>query len=64
MLPSAGDALHVAVAVVAGMDYVLTWNVRHLANPNKVFHLAAVCQEYGYLVPRILRPDDLKEMEP
>ena len=61
--PVAGDALHVAAAVVAGMDYVLTWNVRHLANPNKTLHLNAVCQEHGYIVPKILRPDDLKEME-
>ncbi len=61
--PIAGDALHVAVAVVAAMDYMLTWNVRHLANPNKVLHLNAVCLEQGYLPPRILRPDDLQEME-
>jgi len=61
--PVAGDALHVAAAVVAGMDYVLTWNVWHLANPNKALHLNAVCQEYDYIVPKILRPDDLKEME-
>ena len=61
--PIAGDALHVATAVVAEMDFMLTWNVRHLANPNKVLHLNAVCAEHGYLSPRILRPDDMKEME-
>src|SRR5260221_7987689 len=37
--PVAGDALHVAMAVVAGMDFLLTWNVKRLANPNKVLHL-------------------------
>jgi hypothetical protein len=26
------DALHIAVAVVMGMDYVLTWNCTHIAN--------------------------------
>ena len=33
-LPSkaAVDALHTAVAVVMGMDYVLTWNCTHIAN--------------------------------
>lgn len=61
--PVAGDALHVATAVIAGMGYILTWNVKHLANPNKVLHLNAVCAEHGYLAPMILRPDDLKEME-
>jgi len=61
--PVAGDALHVAIAVVAAVDYLLTWNVAHLANPNKVLHLNAVCTEHGYIAPRILRPDDLQEME-
>ena len=61
--PVAGDALHVAIAAVAAMDYVLTWNVRHLANPNKVLLLNAVCVEHGYITPRVLRPDDLQEME-
>jgi predicted nucleic acid-binding protein len=29
---AAPDALHIAVAVVNGMDYLLTWNCTHLAN--------------------------------
>lgn len=61
--PIGGDALHVAIAVIGNMDYVLTWNVRHLANPNKVLHLNAVCVEHGHISPRIVRPDDLKELE-
>ncbi len=61
--PVGGDALHVASAVVAQMDFVLTWNVKHLANPNKVLHLNAVCTEYGYIRPQILRPDDMRELE-
>ncbi len=61
--PIGGDALHVATAVVAGMGFVVTWNVRHLANPNKVLHLHAVCVEHGYICPRILRPDDMTDME-
>ena len=60
--PIAGDALHVAITVVARIDVLLTWNVRHLANPNKILHLNAICHESGYLAPRIVRPDDLKEM--
>ncbi len=30
-----GDAIHVAVATVNAMEYILSWNVRHLANPRK-----------------------------
>jgi len=61
--PVAGDALHVAAAAIAQMQYLLTWNVRHLANPNKVLHLNAVCMENGYIAPSIVRPDDLREMD-
>ena len=58
-----GDALHVAIATVSRCKYVLTWNVKHLANPNKVQHLTAVCLEFGWVPPRILRPDDMMEIE-
>lgn len=44
------------------MDYLLTWNVQHLANPNKAMHLNAVCLEFGLVPPRIVRPDDLLEV--
>lgn len=62
-MPVGGDALHVAVATVSRCEYVLTWNVKHLANPNKVQHLTAVCLEFGLLPPKILRPDDMMEIE-
>lgn len=59
--PVAGDAVHVAVACVHDVDYVLSWNVRHLANQNKLTHLRTVCVRAGYLPPRILTPDLLWE---
>ena len=59
----AGDAIHVAVATVYGMDYMLTWNVRHLANVNKTEHLTVICRRVGYVPPRILTPDLLWEYE-
>jgi hypothetical protein len=30
-----GDAVHVAAATVHGIEYLLSWNVKHLANLNK-----------------------------
>ena len=32
------DALHIAVAAINGMDYLLTWNCRHIANVTLVCH--------------------------
>ncbi|MGD1275796.1 MAG: type II toxin-antitoxin system VapC family toxin [Tepidisphaeraceae bacterium] len=58
-----GDALHVAVAAVHGMDYLLTWNVMHLANPNKRTHLAIICMQLGLTAPQIVTPDMLQESE-
>jgi hypothetical protein len=59
--PATGDALHVALPTVYDMDYLLTWNVRHLANPNKVEHLHVICLRLGLMAPRILTPELLWE---
>jgi len=59
--PVTGDATHVAVSAVAGIEYVLSWNVQHLANPNKVIHLGKICAREGYVAPRILTPESLWE---
>lgn len=52
-----GDAIHVAAAVVHQMDYLLTWNQKHLANPNKRTHLAVICARLHLAVPQIVTPD-------
>jgi len=52
-----GDAMHVAHATVYSMEYLLTWNVKHLANLNKLKHLQGVCRRVGYVPPAIVTPD-------
>jgi len=54
-----GDAVHVAIATMYRMDYILTWNVKHLANPNKRTHLAVICMRAGLVPPTIVTPDML-----
>lgn len=49
-----GDAAHLAVACVYEMDFLLTWNIRHLANPNKRDHLTAINRRLGLLTPQIV----------
>jgi hypothetical protein len=39
------------------MDYVLAWNVRHLANPNKRTHFGIICLRLGISPPIIVTPD-------
>jgi predicted nucleic acid-binding protein len=52
-----GDAIHLAVAAVHRIDYLLTWNQKHLANPNKRTHLAVICARVNLVLPQIVTPD-------
>src|ERR1051325_2186308 len=54
--PIGGDSLHVAVCCFNGVEYLLSWNVRHLANPNKAAHLQTICARLGLSAPRIVTP--------
>ena len=59
--PAQGDAVHVAASIVHQMDYILSWNVRHLANLRKLRHLQAICTREGLRPPLIVVPDLLWE---
>ncbi len=54
-----GDALHLATASVRELDFLLTWNIRHLANPNKVDHLTAINRRLSLFTPRMVTPEML-----
>ncbi len=56
---AAADALHVAVAAVHGMDYLLTWNVRHIANAETRRQVESVCRLEGYAPPVLCTPEEL-----
>lgn len=56
-----GDAIHAAVATVHRVDFLVTWNARHLANNNKRIHFATVCFRLGLVPPQIVTPDLLQE---
>ncbi len=53
------DALHIAIAAVGGLQYLLTWNFRHIANPNTRGLIARICEDAGYVPPIICSPDEL-----
>jgi len=56
-----GDALHIALAAVHGIDYLLTWNMKHLANAVMRNAIAVVCRAHGYEPPVICTPEELLE---
>lgn len=62
--PSAAtDALHIAVATVAGLEFLLTWNCRHIANPHILKKLAEIALHAGYELPVICTPGEFQSPE-
>ncbi len=57
---AAQDALHISTACVSGMDYLLTWNCKHIANAKMRNQIEKVCREAGYLPPIICTPEELE----
>jgi hypothetical protein len=58
------DSLHVAIATINGMDYLLTWNCSHIANAEFQRPIAAVCRGYGFEPPIICTPYELLREPP
>ena len=53
------DALHIAVAAVHGMDYLLSWNCTHIANAAMRGKIETVCRAAGCEPPIICTPMEL-----
>ena len=53
------DAAHVAVAAVHTIDYLLTWNCKHLANAQITRRITLVCERMGHRMPTICTPEEL-----
>ncbi|MEG4495502.1 type II toxin-antitoxin system VapC family toxin [Microcoleus sp. D3_18_C4] len=53
------DAIHIATATVHGMDYLLTWNCKHIANAQIQGKLAEISLDFGYVLPVLCTPNEL-----
>jgi predicted nucleic acid-binding protein len=62
-LPShaAEDALHIAIAVTNGIEYLITWNCKHLANARMRKDIDRICRLRGYEPIVICTPEELIE---
>lgn len=56
---AAADAVHIAVAARHGVDYLLTWNCRHIANAEIIRQISFIIANKGYFVPIICTPREL-----
>lgn len=52
------DALHIAVAAVNGIQFLLTWNYHHINNPRMRPDIVRVVQNFGFECPVICTPDE------
>ena len=50
------DALHIALAACHGIDFLLTWNCKHIANPFTERLFEKIITQNGYRFPVITTP--------
>lgn len=53
------DALHIAVAAMNGIDFILTWNFAHINNAMNREKIMNVIDQCGYICPVICTPEEL-----
>ncbi|HVE70116.1 MAG TPA: type II toxin-antitoxin system VapC family toxin [Thermoanaerobaculia bacterium] len=63
VLPSkaAADALHIALAAVNGMNFLVTWNCTHIANGFILQGVNTICRSAGLEPPIVCTPEELME---
>lgn len=55
------DALHIACAAYHGVNVVLTWNFKHIANPVQLPVMRCLCAARGYRLPELVSPLEMME---
>ena len=55
------DAQHIAIATGHGVDYLVSWNHKHIVNENKREHINHVCREAGFQPTTLCTPIELME---
>jgi len=53
------DALHISIATAHNVDYLLTWNCRHIDNAETKPIIRKICKKYGFECPEIATPIEL-----
>ena len=55
------DATHIAIATTNGIDYLASWNFKHILNPATIRLIETVCRNGGYDPPMLVTPQQLFE---
>jgi len=55
------DATHIEIATTNGIDYLASWNFKHILNPATIRQIESVCRDSGYDPPILVTPQQLFE---
>jgi hypothetical protein len=53
------DALHIGIAAAQGVDYLLTWNFKHINNAEMKSVIVKVVESRGFVCPQLCSPEEL-----
>jgi hypothetical protein len=56
---SVADAMHIGIAAVNGMDYLLTWHFKHINNAETKNRIVRFIENEGYICPVLCSPEEL-----
>ena len=57
---SVEDALHIGIAAAHGIDFLLTWNFKHINNTSTKAAIRYVIEKLGYQCPELCSPEELR----
>lgn len=55
------DAVHISLAATNGIEYLVSWNFKHIVNPTTRSAIERICRDAGLIPPMICSPDELME---
>lgn len=53
------DALHIAIAAAGGIEFLLTWNFKHINNAQTKAFITTVVESHGFACPILCSPEEL-----
>ena len=55
------DASHIAIAATNGIEFLASWNFKHILNPSTMRRIESICRDCGFEPPSLCTPEQLLE---
>ncbi|MCF7977425.1 MAG: type II toxin-antitoxin system VapC family toxin [Chromatiaceae bacterium] len=53
------DALHIGIAAASGVNFLLTWNFKHINNAHTKALISSIIEAHGFVCPILCSPEEL-----